>query len=155
MGRCSRLCGSFLFLGAFCAALLGCTRERDLVDEQVRQLCAKDGGVRVYEKTTLPSERFNEFNEVRVPARELAKDIDQFLYDVDIKVIKSTEPQLVRYHFRLYRRSDEKLLGESISYSRRGGDFPGPGHPTAFHCPEFADIKDLAKATFVNQSKVQ
>lgn len=29
---------------------------------------------------------------------------------------------LIRYHGQLFRRSDGKLLGEFISYARRGGD---------------------------------
>ena len=40
-----------------------------------------------------------------------------------------------RDYFRIIRKTDMKLLGEFILYSRGGGDFPGPWMPSSYRCP--------------------
>ena len=35
--------------------------EKAVLDRQVRELCAKDGGIKVYETVKLPAEKFNEW----------------------------------------------------------------------------------------------
>jgi hypothetical protein len=37
---------------------------------------------------------------------------------------KDKKPSMVKYHVQIFRKRDMKLLGETISYSRGGGDFP-------------------------------
>ncbi|MBS1186041.1 MAG: hypothetical protein H6R04_59 [Burkholderiaceae bacterium] len=49
----------------FCLLVLGgCEREKDRLDLQVRELCAKDGDIRVYETVVLPPEKFNKWGQV-------------------------------------------------------------------------------------------
>ena len=43
--------------------LAGCEKHR--LDEQVKELCAKDGGVRIYETVTLPREVFTEYGDLK------------------------------------------------------------------------------------------
>lgn len=132
--------------------LAGCEKAR--LDEQVRELCAKDGGIKVYETVTLPRERFDKYGEVPIPEKRLAKPSAEYFYVWDIHNIKSGSPSLKRNHFKLFRRSDEKLMGEGIGYVRSGGDLPGPWHESAFHCPDPSDysIKFVAQRVFI-QSK--
>jgi hypothetical protein len=49
------------------AALLtmGCTSEATRLDEQVRELCRKDGGLYVYEKVELPADRCPEDADIK------------------------------------------------------------------------------------------
>jgi hypothetical protein len=130
----------------------GCAREKDLLDEQVRKLCAVDGGVKVYEQVSLPPNKFDEFGIVRVPAKSVARLGDDFYFEWDITYYKKGNPEMWRNHFKLVRRADGKILGESVSYSRRGGDFPGPWHDSSFRCPENADISDINKQVFIRSS---
>ena len=38
--------------------------EKWWLDYQVRELCAKDGGVKVYETVTLPPDKFNQYGQI-------------------------------------------------------------------------------------------
>ena len=109
-------------------------------DARVRELCGKDGGIKVYETVKLPAEKFNKWGQINfvrhslgensLGAEYLVKDETRFLRAED------EQPTLVRHHYQVFRRSDGKLLGESIVYARRGGDLPGPWHPSSYSCPD-------------------
>lgn len=51
----------------------------------------------------------------------------------------------------IFRKSDEKLLGETIWYARRGGDLPGLGHMSSYSCPKEAGITELKEKIFLDQ----
>lgn len=118
-------------------------------DRQVREMCAKDGGVRVYETVRLPKERFDEFGSFRIPAKQNAKAGDGYYYEWRDRNYREGNPTIRRDHSLVIRKSDGKLLGEAISYVRLGGDLPGPWEVgTSFRCPENTDITDLNKQIF-------
>ena len=126
-------------------------------DQQVREMCAKDGGVRVYETVILPPEMFNKwgqpnFNIPVTPYIKL-KDADKYYLEWEITNLKSGNPKMERSHFRLIRRSDKKVLGESVSYSRGGGDLPGPWHGSSFICPEPTKHEGLESSIFIKGDK--
>jgi hypothetical protein len=142
---------SLIFLSAF--ALVGCLREKDRLDAQVREMCAKDGGAKVYEQVALPAEKFDEFGVVIVPIKASAKAWDEFFYEWDITYYKKGNPEMWRSHFKLTRRADGKLLGESVAYSRRGGDFPGPWHDSSYGCPKDQGMPFVKKQVFVRAAE--
>lgn len=115
--------------------------EKWKADRQVRELCAKDGGVRVYETVTLPAERFDEWGNVGIPERSRAKLTDEYYYESEIHYYREVSPKLLRSRSWVVRRSDRKILGEAISYGRSGGDLPGPWHGSSFHCPPIAEAE--------------
>lgn len=121
-------------------------------DMQVKQLCAVDGGIRVYETVKLPAEKFDKYGNVRVPAKKDAKLGDEYYYERDIHYYRQGNPAMWQLHFQIYRRVDNKLLGEATGYARRGGDIPGPWHESSFGCPDRADISDLKKKVFVGSN---
>ena len=45
------------------ALLVGCEKAR--LDQQVKELCAKDGGIKVYETVKLPPERFDQWGLIK------------------------------------------------------------------------------------------
>ncbi len=118
-------------------------------DRQVRELCAKDGGVKVYETVKLPSSRFDQFGQLRIPSKQNVKPEDEYLYESSTTYTRNGNPEMWKSHYRVYRQLDGKLLGESVSYSRRGGDMPGPWHESSFGCPRNADITDLIRQIFI------
>ena len=61
--------------------------------------------------------------------------------------IETGSPTIKRFHFKVVRSVDQKVLGESISYSRIGGDLPTFAHPSSYICPENVD-RDLFSAVF-------
>jgi hypothetical protein len=133
--------------------LAGCEKHR--LDEQVKELCAKDGGERVYQTVRLPKEQFTEHGDLtfyRATRGENALGPD-YIFVSEIKELKSGNPDLKRFYHRIERRSDGVILGEAVTYTRGGGDMPGPWHSSSFRCPEHAgDEVSLMRAIFLPAS---
>jgi hypothetical protein len=121
--------------GAWLAWVLG-EGEKHLADARVRELCAKDGGIKVYETVKLPAERFDKWGNVRLPEKTEAKATDAFYYQTDTTYVRQGDPTIVQMRTQVIRRNDGKVLGEAIRYGRGGGDLPGPWHPSSFTCPD-------------------
>lgn len=128
------------------------------LDVEAKRLCAIDGGVKVYETVRLPAERFDKYGQVRIPSKQNAKPEDEYYYEWNVKYIKAGKPEdgvpdLARSQFTVYRIGDNKLLGESVAYTRRGGDIPGPWHPTHFTCPSDSGLVTLQNRIFISNTK--
>lgn len=138
----------FLLLFFGVVALAGCLREKDRLDAQVREMCAKDGGMKVYEQVRLPPTSFDEFGEARVPYKSFVQLTDSYFYESETTYFQRGNPEMWRTRYLLMRQSDGKVLGESVVYLRRGGDIPGPWPDSSFSCPERSDIKYLSQSVF-------
>jgi hypothetical protein len=129
--------------------------EKWLLDRQVRELCAKDGGIRVYETVKLPAEKFNQWGQPNFyrPTQGQNALGSEYVFKEERNYYRRGNPEMSRYHIQVIRRTDGILLGESISYGRGGGDLPGPWHDSSFHCPEeYGDIPLLVRV-FVQSNK--
>lgn len=137
----------------------GC--EKFELDRQMEELCKKDGGVRVYETVKLPPEMFEPLGDPfpgwrrRPPSERLGNDYE-YLFDVEYLVkgdpLKG-QGRLQRYQIKIIRRADQKLMGESVSYGRSGGDFIALGHPTSNGCPVGQSSIDVIRQVFIKQGK--
>ncbi|WP_146033018.1 hypothetical protein [Geothermobacter hydrogeniphilus] len=137
-------------------SLLGC--EKSSLDQQMEELCKKDGGVKVYETVTLPPEMFDRWGDPFPGWRSRSQE-DRlglgYRYVVETTYLKKGDPlkgegRLDRTVEKIIRMSDGKLLGESISYGRSGGDFLPFAHPTSKSCPVYKDDSEgLIKSVFV------
>lgn len=109
-------------------------------DAKVRELCAIDGGLRVFETMELPDEMFNKWGQINFYKPTQGENAlgPDFLVKDEMRFLtaETKNPSIVRHHYQVFRQSDGKLLGESVSYARRGGDFPGPWHPSSYSCPD-------------------
>jgi hypothetical protein len=126
---------------ALCSITIGgCAREKDRLDEEVRRLCAEDGGVKVYETVVLAEEEYqkllNRSGELDIRDKKYAKPTDAFFQESTTTYLKKGNPEMWRSEYRLVRRSDGKVLATSVHYARRGGDLPGPWHDSSFSCPD-------------------
>lgn len=128
-------------------------------DKLVDELCAKDGGVKVYETVTLPKERFNEWGRIDISFKSYMKSNDEY-YSVnegsDIQGNSNSDNiatlSVFKHRFSIYRASDHKLLGESITYARRGGDFFGHWWmPSVHSCPS-GKVINLDEQIFLKSS---
>jgi len=125
-------------------------------DWQVEKLCAKDGGVKVYETVKLPAEEYDQYAKRNwiLPHITQEKSADKYYYEVDYHHYRKGNPQMTRRQAKIIRRSDGKTLGESISYSRGGGDLPGPWHESSFICPPISkDRPGLEVSIFLRGDK--
>jgi hypothetical protein len=136
-----------------------------LIDE----LCAKDGGIKIYETLMLPTSMFNEYGQPKIRFAGKAggskkSDTGLNFSSVTLDIIGKRDAgdisELVVWQskIRLHRTSDRKILGETICYSRRGGDAIGPWHPSSYSCPNNASEWNLAskvviKKTVINEGK--
>lgn len=134
----------------FVAACAGGPSKSDL-DDEVRRLCAIDGGVKVYETVELPPEKFNQWGQVNFYKPTQGENAlgPDYIYKGSLEYYRKGNPAMVRWHFSIHRKSDGKLLGEAISYGRGGGDLPGPWEPSSFDCPAGVGDQSLLKNVFV------
>jgi len=134
----------------------GCSREKDLLDEEARKLCAKDGGIKIYERIGLTPDKFNESGFINF-YRRASKDPlgPDYAFESRIDYLRKGNPEMWRNFYRVIRRVDGKVLGESIAYSRRGGDLPGPWQESSFGCPANTGDVALLKEVFVNANLVR
>ena len=114
----------------------------------MEELCKKDGGVKVYETVTLPASEFNDLGQplyrfIRpgvAPEDRLGLDY-RYVTRREVLVGEHANPaqgqgRLVRIRWAIYRRADEKLLGEQVQYERIGGDlFTFGFQPSRRSCP--------------------
>jgi hypothetical protein len=130
--------------------LAGCEKHR--LDEQVKELCAKDGGVRIYEVVPRPRAEFDEYGSVLIFDPGKGQDAlgPEYVFDEAMTSYQSGDPQVSRSHYKVVRKSDGKVLGESVLYSRSGGDIPSPMYQRSFVCPPFneAGVAALLKGVF-------
>ena len=131
--------------------------EKWWLDYQVRELCAKDGGVKVYETVMLPPERFDKqwrFINFYKPTQGENTLGMEYLFKRNQHFYREGDPEMSRIHYQIFRRSDGKLLGETILYGRGGGDLPGPWHGSSFTCPEHAEagINVLLQKMFIQSN---
>ena len=140
--------GAVLFSLWFGGAFWEVAGKKMYWDAQVREMCAKDGGVKVYETVTLPVDRFDKYGVIYIPSKQRLKSGDEYYYEQDIHFYKQEHPTILIIHFRVLRTIDNKLLGVATHYSRIGGDLPGPWHDSSFGCPEHSDLSDLKKEIF-------
>jgi hypothetical protein len=131
-------------------------------DSLVRELCGKDGGMKVHEIVSFPKARFDQFGSPTFPGsgglpplkKEDGKTDGEFYFTLQTTWVwpeSSWLPSVWRSEQRLYRQVDGKLLGQAVSYSRKGGDPIGPWHPSSFGCPLDADITVLVRHVFIVQ----
>ena len=118
-------------------------------DGKVSDLCSRDGGVRVYERVALQADQFDAFGNAKIPDKLNAKPTDPYYYDVQKEwIVPESEPSSLamwRMVISVRRTSDGKLLGEEVTYARRGGDPIGPWYPSSYGC---AGLGGLTKAVF-------
>ena len=114
-------------------------------DQQVKDMCAKDGGVTIYGRISVSADQFAKFGKVgayvSIPPKASIKADDLAFWDQSTTVIRESNPRVSRYEQVIRRRLDEKVVARVVRYSRVGGDLPtGIAHESSFSCPEEEQI---------------
>ena len=150
------------------ASLGGC--EKYSLDRRMEQLCAKDAGVRVYESVALPKEMFSPSGLPFPPRLRTARPgvntdtestVEEALGTEYRRVWRTTylkrgdpvrgDGLLVRHTEQISRLSDGKILGESVSYGRSGGDFIAYPHFSSKLCPTEQNSNAVVQAVFAQK----
>ena len=120
------------------------------LDHQVREMCAKDGGIKVYETVALTPDLLDWAGRIHIPSKAYIKPEDKYYYESFDEYFRKKNPEIRRHHIKIIRQYDRKIIGEATSYHRRGGGLPGPWHPSSYRCPLSSD---LYQSTFRNPEK--
>jgi len=122
-------------------------------DEQVRKLCAIDGGIRVYETVSLPAAGFNQWGNVEIPPKRYAKSTDEYYYEYEEHFYRRGNPNLRRTRNLIVRRSDGKVLGESIRYAHSGTTLPMLVINSSFNCPPIFSKPNIEQSIFLKENE--
>ncbi|AGF79747.1 hypothetical protein UWK_03220 [Desulfocapsa sulfexigens DSM 10523] len=122
-------------------------------DLKVEKLCAKDGGVKVYETVELPPDLIDKFGRIKIPDKSKAKPTDNYFYESDLFYYHRNDPQVTRKQTRIVRRIDGKVLGEYVRYGRGGGDLPGLWHGSSFSCFDITGNSNFESSIFTKEYK--
>ena len=131
-----------LLAASLALTLAGCSTPTQIrLDRMVDELCAKDGGIRVYEVVQLPLSAFDERGRVKFdPAKKTNALGSDFIYDSSFLYLtdglhQGHEAVVARIGSSVKRKSDGKLLGEAVWYRRSGGDLIQPNIGSSYACP--------------------
>lgn len=153
----------YLFAGLILLAIgyfIFCEARKAYWDRQVKEMCEKDGGIKIYEHVSLSqfSRYVDRDGNVRIPLKTTerlsgaflweAKPDDIFYRESHLELIRSKDPTVGKSHIKVIRKVDKKLLGEGLFYGRSGGDFPSFAFPSSFTCPPDKGDATLIKAIF-------
>ena len=129
-------------------------------DNMVDELCAKDGGIKVYETVILPAPMFNKYGQPEIGLSKNKPSQNGLYFDLNIEDLVGNHNSsairdlvVMRSKTKIVRNSDRKTLGEKISYTRRGGDAAGPWHPSHYTCPPNVTGWDLATKVILMADK--
>lgn len=129
------------------------------MDAEVDQLCAVDGGIKVYEQVSLPANRFDGFGDPDIPlASSKSASLSDYVLIAEVRVLVAGghdgrgAPSLSRFVSKAIRVSDKKILGEAVGYYRFGGDPVGPWHPSSYTGCTYEPGKKLSRAVFAKAS---
>lgn len=130
------------------------------MDAEVDRLCAVDGGIKVFERIFLPSEKFDQFGNPNVPlSSSKAVQFSPYVIDAELSEVTKGDPSgrgtptLRRYTSKIVRISDGKVLGIAVGYSRFGGESEGPWHPSSYTGCTEEPGKQLSRAVIARMPR--
>ena len=115
-------------------------------DKKTQSMCDKGAGLTIYERVVVskkqsPSIKFSPRNTIIFPLEGREKEGDLFFRRYEHKDMSKWLLKIVKHQQSIVRRSDGKVLGARISYSRVGGDFPLGFEQSYFSCGR--NVKDI------------
>lgn len=125
-------------LSAGCAGYV--PGEKAYWDARVRELCEKDGGVRIFQQLRISTSDLaflrREDGLITVPIKASANPQSPAYAVIRHAVLHEGPPRVTRSVVEFIRRSDEAIVATSVTYARFGGDMPSHAHPSSFACPD-------------------
>lgn len=129
----------FVLIGLVIAAFIFCEMRKAYWDTKVKEMCEIDGGMRIYETVELSEDEYNLYKSVfgkySFPRERHASDEIQIVSKNVSTYVRHSNPEVRRNELSIIRKTDGKLLGVRVSYSRVGGDLIAL-HPSSFRCPQ-------------------
>ena len=122
-------------------------------DAKVREMCEKDGGVRILERVRISKadvEVLGHNNgKISVPIKEAAPRNAPVYSEMKTTHLREWNPEVWRREVSVVRREDQKVVAAWVSYSRVGGDFPTFAHPSSRGCPDLRRVTSDLEHLFI------
>jgi hypothetical protein len=113
-------------------------------DEKLKEMCAKDGGKKIYEVISLPDHEVRRMQGRGLGIEEARRSSFPIYVSTERKILRESQPSVWREEVWFVRRSDGKILANSVTYQASAGpndpSFAMPsihGKPYLFHCPPY------------------
>jgi hypothetical protein len=151
---------SKLVVAVLVATLLGCIGyvpgRQTYWDARVQEMCAKDGGVTIYERVRISKGDLDrrilpitKDGKIGVAPEQLAHPSAPVYARNKTAVLREGNPGVWRSEWEIVRRSDGKVVARWVAYSRSGGDIPSPAHDSRVTCPELSRISSDLHQLFI------
>lgn len=152
----SRTCRVLISV-AFVIVLAGCAGyvpgRQAYWDEQVKEMCARDGGVRIFEKLHIKRSNVRYLGKIDgrigISIKRLAHPDAPAYSELQVTYLHDANPQVTRNESTIIRRIDGTVVARWVVYARFGGDFPSPSHGSSFSCPDLYEITEDLQRLFV------
>ncbi|MBY0271552.1 MAG: hypothetical protein K2X06_16980 [Burkholderiales bacterium] len=109
-------------------------------DAQVKEMCAKDGGVTISEQIVLSKADYDRLGGqggiIPIPSEGKLSIKSPFFTKRIESIINEGNPKVYKVQNLFVRNIDQKVLAISVRYVRAGGDFPSFAHPSSLLCPD-------------------
>ena len=132
---------AYLFFGLVLLTLayfVYCEARKAYWDRQVKQMCEKDGGVRVYEKEKISRELYKQLGgqqgEIPIYSKSSTSIDAPYFTEERTSYLHEKDPQVRRSETRYMKMQNNKTLAIYVYYARVGGDFPTFAHPSSQGC---------------------
>jgi len=111
-------------------------------DHEVRQLCAKDGGVTIYERIEISKEEAELLSDgngkltAQFKGAFFKKGMPVYASEFQDTLTHKGRPSVGKRAYTINRVTDDRVLASVVRYSRGDGDPFGPWEPSYFICPD-------------------
>lgn len=126
-------------------------------DAQVREMCAKDGGVTVYRQIKLSEAQATALPKIgayySIPPRNTAKSDAFAFWDETVTILNEANPRVWRSEQIIRQRADEEIVARVIRYIRVGGDIPSIAHASSINCPDEIHLLAQREKIFLIQGE--
>ena len=151
----------WIVISWLCIAIASCVSctilNKAYWDHKVDELCAKDGGVIIYEKVVIskkdyPDIKITSTGSIILPHEKDVTISDPFYYTSKTEYLENGNLEVRRYKQSIVRNSDKRTLSTFISYGRSGGDsvLSSWMHPSAYSCDSRKnDIKEFSSTVTI------
>lgn len=123
-------------------------------DKKVDRLCSTQAHVNVHETIIMPPEEYKKFHLKYFSGAVYEPDVSYYgwtstnVIEGDINSLSATTMVIYKSTLQIYSTTPRRLLGETVTFTRRGGDPFGAFMPSSHSC-HFEEKDDLLRKVFV------